>query len=109
MGRLEPFDGHEIQTAELSGEFLLKEDMEDFNRDVSIWRQLPESVLKLALGKRLFLERRILEKGGASSHETIQELVSAGLRFSLVARFYYHQNPGYRNLIKELYPISFPW
>ena len=109
MQRLQPFHGQDIAKVEATGEFLLKEDMEDFNRDLSVWQRLPDSVLKVALEKRLSLERKILEKGGVSTQEMIHELVDAGMRLMGLARYYYRQDPTYRDLIQELYPISFPW
>ncbi|MCG8472108.1 MAG: hypothetical protein MI742_09650 [Desulfobacterales bacterium] len=109
MGRLQPFRVHEIEDVEATGEFLLKEDMEDFNRDFSVWQRLPESVLKIALQKRLVLERKVLEKRGLSSNETIHELVDAGMRLMGLARFYYRHSEHYKELIHELYPVQFPW
>ena len=109
MRQLLPFNSQEIARVEALGEFLLKEDMEDFNRDYSVWSRLPESVLKIALKKRLALERQVLEENGASSHENIHAVVDAGMRLMSLARFYYQSSESYRELIHELYPVQLPW
>lgn len=109
MRRLQPFLIQEISRVEAQGELLLKEDMEDFNRDYSVWQRLPDSVLKVALKKRLTLERDVLEKRGVSSNEKIHAVVDAGLRLMLLARFYYQGSDAYRELIHELYPVQLPW
>jgi hypothetical protein len=109
MRRLQPFLIHEIEHVEVQGEFLLKEDMEDFNRDYSVWRRLPDSILKIALKKRLTLEREVLEKRGVSSNEKIHALVDAGMRLMVLSRFYYQESEAYRELIHELYPVQLPW
>lgn len=109
MRRLQPFLIQEISRVEAQGELLLKEDMEDFNRDYSVWQRLPDSVLKVALKKRLTLERDVLEKRGVSSNEKIHAVVDAGLRLMLLARFYYQGSDAYRDLIHELYPAQLPW
>ncbi|WP_300667431.1 hypothetical protein [Desulfoluna sp.] len=109
MRRLQPFMDQEIVDVEALGEFLLKEDMEDFNRDYSVWRRLPDSILKMALKKRLTLERQMLEKRGMSSHEMIHAVVAAGMRLVVLAQFYYQGSEAYRELIHELYPVQLPW
>jgi len=109
MRRLQPFKHQEIAQVEALGEFLLKEDMEDFNRDYSVWTRLPDSVLKIVLKKRLALERQVLEKNGASSNEKIHAVVAAGMRLMAMARFYYQGSEAYRELIHELYPVQLPW
>lgn len=109
MGRLRPFLKEEIAHVDALGEFLLKEDMEDFNRDYSVWHRLPDSVLRIALEKRLALERQVLEKRGASSDEKIHAVVDAGMRLMVLARFYYQGSEAYRELIHELYPVQLPW
>jgi len=109
MRQLLPFNPQEIAQVEVLGEFLLKEDMEDFNRDYSVWSRLPDSVLKIALKKRLALERQVLEKKGLSSNEKIHDVVDAGMRLMVLARFYYEGSESYRELIHELYPVQLPW
>ena len=109
MRRLQPFLSQEIAHLEGQGEFLLKEDMEGFNRDYSVWQRLPDSILKIALKKRLALERDVLERRGSSSEETIHAMVTAGMRLVAVSRFYYEGSRAYRELIHELYPVQLPW
>ena len=106
---LKLFTESQINELSGSGDFLLKEDLEDYNRDVSVCMKLPESTLKKSLEKRLLLEWQVLVHKGVSTKDEISALVEAGLRFIRIARQYYKKCFSLREHIHDLFPIKLPW